>query len=56
MSPSSPMKITWVIGLLLGVLGIIGHYVQVDILTEHNYILLLAGFVTLAVGTSFKVL
>jgi len=53
-SPSAPKKITWIIGMLCGVLGIIGHYVHVQILTEHNYILLLAGFIALAIGTTFK--
>jgi hypothetical protein len=53
-TPSAPKKITWIIGLLLGILGIIGHYTRVDFLTEHNYILLLIGFVVLAIGTTFK--
>jgi hypothetical protein len=54
MSPSAPQKITWILGLVIGILGIIGHYVHVNILSEHNYILLLVGFVVLAAGTSFK--
>ncbi len=54
MSPSTPKKITWILGLLLGTLGIIGHYANVDILTEYNYILLLAGFIILVAGTSFR--
>ncbi len=53
-NPSAPKKITWIIGLLLGILGIIGHYVHVQILSEYNYVLLLVGFVVLAVGTSFR--
>ncbi len=53
-TPSAPLKITWIIGLILGILGIIGHYFHVDFLTEYNYILLLIGFVALAVGTTFK--
>jgi len=53
-APSAPKKITWIIGLASGILGIIGHYAQVEILSEHNYILLLAGFIILAVGTTFK--
>lgn len=53
-NPSAPKKITWIIGIILGVLGIIGHYTRVDILTEHNYVLLLIGFVVLALGTIFK--
>lgn len=52
--PSAPKKITWVIGLIFGVLGIIGHYARIDFLTEHNYMLLLIGFIVLAVGTTFK--
>jgi len=53
-TPSSPKKITWTIGLVSGILGIIGHYVQVDILSEYNYVLLLTGFIVLAAGTTFK--
>lgn len=52
--PSAPKKITWIIGLMAGLLGIIGHYAQVQILTEYNYMLLLAGFLVLAVGTTLK--
>lgn len=48
---SAPKKITWIIGLLLGTMGIIGNYVYVQILTEYNYVLLLSGFIVLAVGT-----
>lgn len=51
---SAPKTITWIIGLIAGILGIIGHYTQIDFLTEHNYILLLVGFIVLAVGTTFK--
>lgn len=53
-SPSAPQKITWIIGLLCGILGIIGHYANVPVITEHNYILLLVGFIALAAGTTFK--
>lgn len=53
-APSSPKKITWIIGLILGVLGFIGHYTNVQILTEYNYLLLLAGFIVLAAGTTFR--
>lgn len=53
-APSAPNKIVWIIGLICGILGIIGHYFNVQILTEHNYTLLLVGFIALAVGTSFK--
>lgn len=52
--PSAPKQITWIIGLACGILGIIGHYAYVQILTEYNYLLLLVGFVALAVGTTFR--
>lgn len=53
-NPSAPKKITWIIGIILGILGIIGHFVQIDILTEHHFVLLLIGFIALAIGTTFK--
>lgn len=54
MKASAPKQITWIIGMLLGILGIIGHYARIEFLTEHNYLLLLVGFIVLAVGTSFR--
>jgi hypothetical protein len=53
-NPSAPKKITWIIGIISGILGIIGHFARVDILTEHNFVLLLVGFIVLAMGTTFK--
>ena len=53
-TPSSPKKITWALGLVFGILGIIGHYVHIDMLSEYSYALLLTGFVILAAGTTFK--
>lgn len=52
--PSEPKKITWIIGMLCGILGIIGHFADVEILKEHNYTLLLIGFIALAIGNSVK--
>jgi hypothetical protein len=52
--PSAPSRFVWIIGLILGILGIIGHFVTVDFLTTNNYWFLLAGFVLLALGTTFK--
>jgi uncharacterized membrane protein YbaN (DUF454 family) len=53
-APSAPKQIVWVIGLISGILGIIGHYTRVPFLSEHNYLLLLVGFVALALGTTFR--
>jgi len=54
MKPSAPSKYVWIFGLILGISGIIGHYVNVEFFSAYNYTLLLAGFVLLAIGTSFK--
>lgn len=53
-APSSPKKLTWIIGLVAGLLSMIGHYANVQILTENSYVLLLGGFIVLAMGTSFR--
>ena len=53
-APNAPKKITWLIGLIVGGLGIIGHYTHVQILSENNYLLLLVGFLVLAAGSTFK--
>jgi hypothetical protein len=52
--PSAPKVLTWILGLLLGISGIVGHFKHVQILTEYNYLLLLSGFVILAAGTIFR--
>lgn len=54
MKPSAPKNITWIIGLVCGILGIIGHFGQVQVLSEYSFTLLLIGFIALAVGTSVK--
>ena len=53
-APSAPKKIVWIIGLICGILGIVGHYTFVQYLTEYNYFLLLIGFILLAAGTTFR--
>jgi hypothetical protein len=52
--PSAPSRFVWIIGLILGIIGIIGHFVTVDFLTANNYWFLFAGFVLLALGTTFN--
>jgi hypothetical protein len=41
--PSAPSRVVWIIGLA-----------TVDFLTANNYWFLFAGFVLLALGTTFK--
>jgi hypothetical protein len=52
--PSAPNQIVWVLALIVGVLGILGHYTHLDILSKYNYEMLLIGFVLLAIGTTYR--
>ncbi len=54
MKASAPKKNVWILGLVLGTLGIVGHFVQIQFISEYQFWLLLAGFVLLALGTMFK--
>jgi hypothetical protein len=54
MSPTAPKVLTWILGLAFGISGIVGHYKHVQFLTDYNYLFLLAGFVILALGTTFR--
>ena len=53
-NPSAPKKITWIIGLICGILGIIGHFAHIQFLSEYSFTLLLVGFLALAIGTTVR--
>lgn len=51
----SPMKVTWIIAVILGVLGtlpVLG--VDVPVVAEYQTLLLIAAWVLLALGTVIK--
>ena len=52
--PSAPTKILWGVALIVGFLGILGHYVHIDILSKYNYEMLLIGFILLVIGTAYR--
>ena len=52
--PSAPNQIVWVLALIVGFLGILGHYTHIDILSKYNYEMLLIGFILLAIGTVYR--
>jgi hypothetical protein len=54
MKPTAPTTLVWILGLIVGILGIIGHFVSIEGLSGISFWLLLGGFVLLALGTSFK--
>lgn len=55
MKTNAPRVGTWIIALLLGLGGIIGHFSDaVKFLSTNDFWLILAGFVVLLLGTAFK--
>ena len=54
MKPSPPTKVIYILGMLLGILGIVSHYTHIKHVSPHSFYLILAGFVLLALGTTFK--
>jgi hypothetical protein len=54
MKPSAPKKTLWIVALIFGILGIIGHFAQIQYISQYSFELLIGGFVLLALGTSLK--
>ncbi len=52
--PSAPNQIVWVLALIVGFLGILGHYTHIDVLSKYNYEMLLIGFILLVIGTLYR--
>lgn len=52
--PSAPNQIVWIVALILGFLGILGHYTEIDVLPKYNYEMLLIGFILLVIGTAYR--
>ena len=52
--PSAPNQTLWALALIVGFLGILGHYIPIDILSKYNYEMLLIGFVLLVIGTTYR--
>ncbi len=54
MKPSAPKSTLWLLALIVGILGIVGHFVAIPFVSVYSFWLILAGFVMLALGTTFK--
>lgn len=52
--PSAPNQTVWVVALIVGILGILGHFTQIEMLSKYNYEMLLVGFILLAIGTTYR--
>ncbi|HOY20432.1 MAG TPA: hypothetical protein PLC89_24175 [Haliscomenobacter sp.] len=52
--PSAPNLTLWIIAVIIGMLGILTHFVAVDQLSKYSYEMLLIGFVLLVIGTAYR--
>ncbi len=52
--PSAPNQTLWVVALIVGFLGIFGHYVHIGVLSKYSYEMLLIGFMLLVIGTVYR--
>jgi hypothetical protein len=54
MKLSAPQKTTWWIAVILGVLGIVGTFVAIPVVSTYTFLLVAVAFVLLALATYFK--
>ena len=52
--PNAPHQILWFVAIIVGLLGILGHFTHIDILSKYNYEMLLIGFILLVIGTAYR--
>lgn len=52
--PSAPNNVLWILALIIGVLGIIAHYIAIDPLSKYSWEMVMVGFILLLLGTSFR--
>ena len=52
--PSAPSLTLWIIAVIIGLLGILTHFVQVDQLSKYNYEMVMIGFILLVIGTAYR--
>ena len=51
MKLSAPKMYTWIVAVVLGLLGIIGRYVNIPLVTKYDFWLVVLGLVVLVLGT-----
>lgn len=51
---SSPKEITWWIAVILGVLGILSHFMVLSFFSTFSFWLVAIGFILLALATYFR--
>lgn len=51
---NAPKKITWILSLILGGLGIVGHFITIPVVSGIAFWLLAAAFALLLLGCLIK--
>lgn len=51
MKLSAPKMYTWIVAVVLGVLGVAGRYVSIPFVTKYDFWLVVLGLVVLVLGT-----
>ena len=51
MNLSAPKKATWVVAVIIGALGVLGNFVQIPVVSDLSFVLVLIAFVLLAIAT-----
>ena len=54
MKLSAPMNVTWWIAVILGVLGILGTYIAIPVVSGFAFLFVAVAFVLLALATYLK--
>ncbi len=52
MNLSAPKSITWWIAVVIGVLGILGHFTKIQYVSANDFWFLAVGFALLVLGTA----
>ncbi len=54
MKLSAPKKLTWLIAVLLGLIGIVAHLVPLGIVSCYSFWILAVGMILLVLSTAMK--
>ena len=52
--PSAPNRGLWIVAVIIGLLGILVHFVEVSELSKYSFEMVLIGFVLLLIGTAYR--
>lgn len=54
MKLNAPKNVTWIVAVVLGVLGILASFISIPFVSDYNFWFVTVGFVLLALATFLK--